>query len=329
MKSPIDGELADLWSRVLDGETLSADEEARLVAGAGTDPEWLAAVDRDGAFHGWLTGLGEAQRDPGFVARVVERVRAEHPVRTAAPAAVQARRPSRSWRPRTYALAAAAAGVLLVVAVLRHDGGAPESPVLVQTLGTTAPDSGNTSAASLPSVLRGVDAPPGLVAKGAVTSTSLDERLPTGTLWRYGEVGPCPPGGSGRCVRAVRYDAPHTERVGIQVRADGALFTYDDDLYLRFDYWVGSTTGEPYRLQIELGDQHPTGATDIVFPLGPAVTWNRVLVPLSALRWSKDRQVGLPRGLPISAMQFVLWFSTNDLFVIDNVEVVRFGPAGL
>lgn len=333
--APLTGTAAELWARYQAGDRLTSVEEADLRAAAG-EAVWMDAVAEDAAFAAWLAELGVAERDPGFVARVERAVREREAGRKFA------LRPrtyagGRRWRSLVVAVAGATAVAAAAVLVLRPRRTEPRSPTAtavlpVQTTGplpATGVDLARPSPQrELPPVLHGVEVVPGLRPLKVVFAFDGDRWEPHGVSGRlrHGVRSRCPPGRPGTCVHAVRYQPPNTHGLGVQIHAgDGRLFPFGEDLYLRFEYWLGETTTGRARLEVEINDAHDRGVTDLIFTPGPPVTWNRVLVPLAALRRSEDPSSSPAPGTPVTFLQIVLRFAENDVLYVRGLDVVQLG----
>lgn len=342
--------LDEIWARYQTGDELAERDLDTLRATCETDPALLDDLAEDFVMEGLLRTAGQISQDPQpFTQRVKARLAAEKDapgyVNRVARRLSDERRIVRPRRRLIWGASAACAMVALIVAlgVAKRTREENDSSlgrgrsVLTQNVPQTQPVSGAArlsvpvpgAPASPRTILRNEETPVGLAIVGKPIRFDF-EGLPVGRApgWKWGQVTRCPPKpSSARCLAAERHTPNYPNQVGVSVGTDNRpLLTFNEDVYLEFDYWLGDSTStrKPQLEIMVFGQNHEPGLIiDHVFDAGPSVTWNRVRVPL-ALAGSKQGR-GLVGGTPVVRVQILLLWSENDVLFVDDVEFVQYG----
>lgn len=142
-----------------------------------------------------------------------------------------------------------------------------------------------------------------------------------------GRMAGCPPGAGVRlCFAGQRFSRGWPDVLGLQAtdHAEG-LFTYEPDLLLTFDYWLGeSTTGRVpevtslYYLR-GAGPNRGYGDHGLQAVRG---RWGHATVPLDTCRNEIDDGPG-PPGSRVDAFHVAGRYMTEDVIFFANVRIVR------
>ncbi len=102
------------------------------------------------------------------------------------------------------------------------------------------------------------------------------------------------------------------------------LVAYDDDLLLRFQYFLGPG-GHQVRLQIYNRDQRQNYQFAVPAPV--VNQWTRVEVPLRAFYPVRDRSKRFEPGGQLTILYFMGGILSGITFLVDDIELVRASPA--
>ncbi len=327
-----------LWVRHHDGESLS-DADRRDLDELADDPATQALLADDLSLHGLLTAMGRTgSASDAFVAQTADALRSANQhdedlfIASVAQKVQALPQPQRASSRGAWFAAIGLVGTAATLALfLRSRTPSVELPEYPLPT-SVAPAAVPTETQALPEAA--LPSPP--TNERSLLTDSFEQTVPKIFSWVYGQAAPCPPSHGTvtphrGCLQGVRHKGQFDNQLGVYVarnRIDQPLFSFADGQRLRFDYWLGETTAPtPPTLELMLGfEGQPQGIVyDVTFPAGPPVTWNHAEVPFSTLLSNIQPRRPFPKNQSVVFLQVLLRYGENDVFFVDNFEVVETG----
>lgn len=154
----------------------------------------------------------------------------------------------------------------------------------------------------------------------------FEHAVDTYPRWDRAEVADCPPGRAGkRCLNGIRMSL-RQDQLGVTLGDWQCPFLeYQPGLQLRFAAWVGQNTGKPsFPLHVVVFVGAGKEGEDFLVntEVSAALRWIDIEVSLDSAR-APDTQKPLRSGDRITAIHITLPWRDNDVFFIDDFEIVR------
>lgn len=190
-----------------------------------------------------------------------------------------------------------------------------------------------SAARQAPDARRTAGGPDALIAHPVRPATSerlaafdFDHAIDTYPRWDRADVADCPPGREGkRCLNGIRMSL-RQDQLGVTLGDWRRPFLeYQPGLRIRFAAWVGQNATKPrFAMHVVLFVGAGKDGEDFLVntEVSAALRWIDIEVSLDAAR-APDTQQPLRPGDRITAIHITLPWRDNDVFFVDDFEIVR------